>query len=132
MENRPTNNKELFENIFTNLFENKIIYHERVTVFCEVDKYEVTEKGFQIWLKPVKPLIKLVGFRERSYSRLVEKKVFSLSSTFEFGNSTLFNGKMIGRPYCPFILWPNKELVEEVSQLNEVELTEKIYNLLWD
>ena len=128
------NDKEIFEYLFTNLFENKIIYHEKVTMLCEVDSFEVTEKGFEIWLKPLKPLMKLSGFRENFYNKLVEKKIFSLGATFEFGNSKtkLFDGKTIGRPYCPFMLWPIKEMVEKISKLEGQALNDEVSKLFWD
>jgi hypothetical protein len=127
--NKP--DKEVFEYLFNNLFENKIIYHERVTILCEVDRFEVTEKRFEIWLKPLKPLMKLSGFRENFYNRLVEKKIFSLAASFEFGDTStkLFDGKLIGRPYCPFMLWPLKELVENICKLEGEALKEEISKL---
>lgn len=127
------NDKEIFENLFSNLYENKIIYHERVTVLCEVDRYEVSENDFRIWLKPLKPLMKLKGYRENFYNGLVEKKIFTLSSTFEFGDTgyKLFDGKKIGRPYCPYMLWPIKEIVKDICNSNDKTLDEKV-SALWD
>ncbi len=134
MEFNNKSDKEVFEYLFNNLFENKIIYHERVTILCEVNRFEVTEKGFEIWLTPLKPLMNLKGFRQIFYNKLVDKKVFSLGATFEFGdsNTKLFDGKMIGRPYCPFMLWPIKEMVEKISSLEGEALKEEISKLYWD
>ncbi len=131
MEFNNKSDKEVFEYLFNNLFENKIIYHERVTILCEVDRFEVTEKRFEIWLKPLKPLMKLSGFRENFYNRLLEKKIFSLGASFEFGdtNTRLFDGNKIGRPYCPFMLWPLKEMVENINKLEGEALNEEISKL---
>ena len=131
MEFNNKSDKEVFEYLFNNLFENKIIYHERVTILCGVVSFEVTEKGFEIWLKPLKPLMKLSGVREIFYNRLVEKKIFTLGATFEFGDSKtkLFDGKTIGRPYCPFMLWPIKEIVEKITNLEGEALKEEIKKL---
>jgi hypothetical protein len=131
---QATSNKTLFEHLFSNLFENQIIYHERVTMLCKVVQYDVTEEGFEIWLTPIKPLMELKSFREVFYNRLVEKGVFTLSSTFKFGDddSQLYNGKSIGRPYCPFTLWPDKDLVAAVAQMDEAELGPYLNKMLWE
>lgn len=128
-----TNETGQLESLFTNLFDNKVIYHERVTLLCDVDMYRITEGDFRVWLKPVKPLY--LGYqnrRERMYKYLVEKKIFSLGSALRADYGKLFDGKRIGRPYCPYTLWASKELVERVSKMNDQELDEHLYDMLWD
>lgn len=122
------NSKELFESLFSDFFQNRIIYHERVTMLCEVARYEVTEDGFDIWLNWIKPLY--LGIFDPVY--LYTREEIHLGAPYDFGDSfSLYDGHCIGRPYCPFVLWTDKRLVESVSRMSDEELETNLGDLLW-
>jgi hypothetical protein len=122
--------KEQFDRLFSSLFENKIIYHERITVLCKVNKYEATEDRFEVWLRPLRPLF-LSNF-EHMYHRLLENGEFCLGAVFDFNGWRLFDGKRIGHPYCPFTLWPTTEVVQRICRLTEPIPAEMVHRLLWE
>ena len=126
---RLSDSKELFESLFTDLYENKVIYHERVTMLCEVIRYEVTEEGFDVWLNWIKPLY--LGDFYPEYLDTHEE--IHLGAAFVVGNGdfSLYDGHRIGRAYCPFSLWTDKGLVETVAKMSAEELESNLSNLLW-
>ncbi len=125
-----TNSKELFESLFSDLYENKVIFHERVTMLCDVVRYEVTDKRFDIWLNWVRPLF--LGIFEPRFLETHEE--IHLSATFEFGpyDWQLYDGHSIGQAYCPFTLWTDKKTVETVCKMSKEELEASLSNILWD
>ncbi len=129
MKRKLPNNKELFESLFSDLYENRVIYHERVTMLCEVVRYEVTEDGFDISLNWIKPLY--LGPFHPLY--LDTREEIHLGASFEFGDSfSLYDGYRIGRPYCPFVLWTDKQLVETLSGMSDEQLETDLSQLLWN
>ncbi len=129
MDQKIPNSKELFESLFSDLYENKVVYHERVTMLCEVIRYEVTEDGFDIWLNWVKPLY--LSILHPRY--LDTREQIHLASAFRVGEDSfrLYDGHSIGRQYCPFTLWTDPETVESVCRMSEEELETDLHTLLW-
>lgn len=130
MDRNPPNSKELFGSLFSDLYENKVIYHERVTMLCEMIRYEVTEDGFDVWLNWVKPLY-LSVFHPRY---LDTREELHLGAAFLAGEDPfpLYDGHRIGRPYCPFTLWTDKQTVETICKMNDEELETDLSKLLWN
>ena len=126
---RLPNSKEIFESLFSDLYENKVIYHERVTMLCEVIRYEVTEEDFEVWLNWIKPLY--LGDFHPEYLDTHEE--IHVGAAFVVGNGdfSLYDGHRIGRAYCPFSLWTEKGLVETVAKMSAEELEANLSNLLW-
>jgi len=136
MDGKLPNSKELFESLFSDLYQNKVIYHERVTMLCEVARYEVTEEGFDIWLNWLKPLY--LGPFHPVYLDTREEihlgAAFLLGGAFlaDEGAFRLYDGHRISRPYCPFTLWTNKETVEVACKMSDEELETNLHELLWN
>jgi hypothetical protein len=60
------------------------------------------------------------------------KPTFRVGATYLHDDSKIYNGKQIGRPYCPFTIWTDPTFVERISNMSEDELEEDILGLLWD
>ena len=121
-----------YKELFDNLYENKLIYHEKVTILCEVVSYELKEDSFKIELKVVKPLHNEFDYQNRIFNYIISKPTFEVSSPYEFGGKKVINGKKIGISYCPFTIWADPLLVEKVSKLNDDELHIQLHDLLWN
>ncbi len=131
MDVKLPNSKELFESLFSDLYQNKVIYHERVTMLCEVVRYEVTDDQFEISLNWLKPLY--LGPFDPEY--LHTRQEINLGAAFLDNDKhflPLYDGYRIGRPYCPFILWTGKETVEAVCKMSDEELATNLHDLLWN
>jgi len=48
--------RKLVEDLFNNLYESRIIYHERITILSEVIKAEITDEKYELWHRPIKLL----------------------------------------------------------------------------
>lgn len=123
--------KQQLEALFNNLFENKLIFNERVTILCELVKCELHDDRFKVELKPIIALDNNRDYRNRMYKHITSKPTFTVSATYTFGNYKIFNGKRIGRPYCPFVIFADPTMVEKVCKLMSTEIPEDIFDLLW-
>ena len=130
MSEKLPNTKELFESLFGDLYENKIIYHERVTMLCEVVSYEVTNEGFDIWLNWIKPLYLGPFYQEF----LDTREEIHLGAAFLVNEDMfrLYDGHAIRRAYCSFTLWTGKETVEAVCKMSDEKLGTDLHDLLWN
>ena len=130
MDGKLQNSKELFESLFSDLYQNKVIYRERVTMLCEVLRYEVTDEGFDIWLNWLKPL--WLGPFDPVY--LYTREEIHLAAAFLVNEDMfrLYDGHKITCAYCPFILWTGKETVEAVCKMSDEELETDLHELLWN
>jgi len=98
---------------FKNLFENKLIFHERVTILCELVNYELKEDRFSVELKAIKALVNESEGQNRMYQHITSKPTFTVWSTYTLGNYKIFDGKKIGMPYCPFLIFADSAVVEK-------------------
>lgn len=130
MDGKVPNSKELFESLFSDLYQNKVVYHERVTMLCEVVRYEVTDEQFDIWLNWIKPLY-LGPFHPQF---LDTHEAFHLGAAFMVNKDTLrlYDGHSIGHAYCPFTLWTGKDIVKAVCEMSDEELETNLHDLLWN
>ena len=130
MNGKLPNSKELFESLFSDLYENKVIYHERVTMLCEVVRYDVTEEQFDIWLNWLKPLY--LGPFHPAY--LDTREEIHLGAAFQVNEDAfrLYDGHRITHAYCPFTLWTDKETVETACKMSDEELKTNLHELLWN
>jgi len=128
MDGKLPNSKKLFESLFSDLYENKVIYHERVTMLCEVVRYEVTDEQFDIWLSWIKPLY--LGPFDPAYLDTHEEIHLGAAFMFDEDMFRLYDGNRISRPYCPFILWTDKEKVEAATKMSDEELKTNLNELL--
>lgn len=115
-----------------NLFNNLAIYHERITVLVEITKFEIRESGVSFKAKIVKPLNRNHAENHYLYKLMMSKNEISFNASYQFGKDSstpLVKNKKIGRPYCPFLLWLDPDLVKFVFE-NDDEITKEITNLL--
>lgn len=125
------NIKEQLELLFTNLFEKQLIFHERVTILCELVAFELKDDRFSVELKAIKALNKTNEGQNRMFEHITSKPTFTVCATYTMGDYKILNGKKIGRPYCPFILFADPIIVEKIGKLSGQELAENISDLMW-
>ena len=123
--------KNEFELLFNNLFERKLIFHERATSLCELVNYKLKEDRFKVELKFIKLLSKLKPIESDLFVKSKTSKTFTVGSIYEFSNRKILNNKKIGRPYCPYTIWCDPVFVKTICQMNEYELEKDLWDLLW-
>ncbi len=120
-----------YKELLDRLYEGKLIYHERVTILCELIKYELMADSFKLELKAIKPLHNEFDFQNAIYKYIISKPTFEVSSPYEVAYNKVLNGKKIGIAYCPFTIWADPVLVEKVSKLTDEELNVQLHDLIW-
>jgi len=48
--------KNSLQIIFNSLYQKKVIFHERITLLCEVVNYDLLRESFNVELKVIQPL----------------------------------------------------------------------------
>lgn len=124
--------KEGIKLLFDNLFENKLIFHERVTILCELMKYELKDDRFSVELKAIKALNNNSEGKNRMYQHIISKPTFTVWSKYTLGDYKIFDGKKIGMPYCSFDIFGDITIVEKVCQMSDTEIDDNLYSILWN
>lgn len=122
--------KEEFESIFNSLYESKVIFHERVTLLCEVVKYDLQTERFSVELNVIRPLKNTRPYENRMLKHITSKQTFTVGSTYKFAEVGILENKKIGRPYCPYTIWTDATLVEHISKLSGEDLKKHLQELL--
>lgn len=129
--NEPKNNDEYkkYGHYFNNLYDNKIIYHERYTMIVRLEDLEVTEDYFKATAIRERFIMENPIRRERVMnSNLFSKWTFRGSWQDATYSENPFR---IGQPYATFVVWTEPEVVKYIEQLVEKGDFKEIRNILW-
>lgn len=129
---RQVADRALLEELFSGLFRNWIIYHERITVLSEVIKFEISDAQIEFWHKPIRLLSAdpcFDGMYERWTSLPHCKAAVGLNlSSLRY----IYDRRRLSMPYVGFVVWPDPEIVEKVSSLANEELITELPRLIWN
>jgi hypothetical protein len=120
--------REQFLVLKENMHDNYAIYHERSTFLVQLTKFEIGDLGVKFKAKLIKPLDSKHAEKTRLNAYYLSKTEFTFGSSYLFPyqeNSSILKGDKLIRPYCPYILWLNPELVKFVIE-NDDEVTKKV------
>lgn len=123
----------LLERLFGNLYQNRIIYHERITVLAEVERFKLRENEFDLWFRPVRLLITLDHPEvAEMYERWVQRATCQIGVNFGIPDMPYYyhSTGRLSMPYGPGTIWPNYELVRQVSMLSDDNLERNVRRLL--
>ena len=117
--------RQLLEELFANLYQNQIVYHERITILSKVDRVEITDNELQVWHRPIRLLFKPdARVVDDMYERWLNIGLLNCGASLgleKFPYHYHHNGRLSG-PYRTFLLWPHKELVKQISLMTDEEL----------
>ena len=119
-----------YKKLFDNLYEGKLIYHERVTMLCELVNYKLETDRFCLELKPIKQLNNEYELQSIMFHNFLSKPTFEISAPYTLGERTVLNDKKIGIAYCGFVIYADPLIVEKGSKMSESELSVYIEKLL--
>jgi hypothetical protein len=116
------------------LFCNRAIYHERVTLLIEFIEFEINDTRVNFKAKIIKPLNQAHAQQNNLYKHMLTKDCIKFSSKYNWpGNSDMgiLKGSKLGRPYCPFTLWLDPSLTEFVSTNEDMVIKKISAKILW-
>ena len=97
----------MFAPFFQNLFDNKVIYHERFIVIARLKDIEITPKGFGAKAIP------LLSIKQ------IEPPYDVLDEPWHFGGPwdwMRLIGNAINMPYAGWTIWPEYDRVKKVEE----------------
>ncbi len=117
---------EAFSPIFKNLYENKIVYYEKLLGIIKVENVIITPEYFKATAIPY-----LVIKRGSRYDDIfLSAKKWTFSSSWE--SMLLGNDNAISVPYAGWAVWCDLELVKTVEELVQDEKMEEALLLTFD
>jgi hypothetical protein len=122
----------LIEGLFGDLYKDRIIYRERITILSEVIKTEVTDKEFSLWHRPVRLLYADPVF-DGMYDRWINSK--ELECGFALGipdHPCIYTWGGLSIAYAAFTLWPGSKRVEYISNMSDGELRTDFGHVMWE
>lgn len=125
----PTNQeiKRQLEILKANLPDNYAIYHERVTVLIQLTQFDILDTRVNFKGRVVKPLNKEHPMTRRFFQYFRDKGEFAFGAIYLFppNNMPILNETILSRPYCPFMLWLDPDLIQFVRDHDD-EVTRHI------
>jgi hypothetical protein len=127
----PLSEKEGFEQLFTDLYENRFISRETAFYLWELVRYEIQEDRFVVWANPLKVTtgrnLRQPGINDVLLDDLKNKTPVELGCAFKIGNrSTLMPRKHVWGYGLSF--WFDKELVKSISQLTDEDFDNGVHS----
>lgn len=113
---------EVLSPLFNNLYENKVIHHERVTSIIRLDNIILTPDLFEataIRLKLFEPI-------SNSFKRIASINSWTIGANWAY--LTLDKGGYL-HPYSGWLMWIEPELVKKVEELTKNGNFEEARNL---
>ena len=101
---------EVLSPLFKNLYENKVIYHERVTSIIKLENILLTPDLFEatvIRLKLFEPISK-------TFERIASVNSWTIGANWAF---LTLDKKGYLHPYSGWLMWSDPELVRKVEKL---------------
>ena len=113
---------EVLSPLFNNLYENKVIYHERVTSIIQLENIILTPNKFEataIRLKLFEPI-------SNSFKRIASLNSWTIGGNWAY---LTLDKKGCLCPYSGWLMWIEPELVKKVEELTNKGNFEEARNL---
>lgn len=116
---------EMFSPLFQNLYEQKVIYSEKILGIVQLKDVIITPEKFKATAIPIQCIR-----REHEFDELfAELEVWDFYSSWDW---MLFsNDGSISVPYASWTVWTEPALVKKVEKLCDAGDYEEALNLLW-
>jgi len=105
--------------LFQNLYQNKIVYHERFTALVQLHNITLTPDMFTAQVELISVIIAL-----RMQKRPLPK-TWEISANWAY--ITLHKGCL--SPYSSWLIWPDPELVKKAEDLIKINNLEEAWNI---
>ncbi len=115
---------EIFSPLLQNLFENKVVYHERFTCIIKIEDLRISPEGFNAKANPY------LQIEKKRPDRYFPSKPWSFSAVWSW---IVLNGTCLSAPYANWSIWCDPETVKKTEQLVlEKKYEEALNNTLYE
>lgn len=128
------------DKLFENLYDNKIIYHERMTLLCTLLNYSYENDVLKIEFCVDEAVLKIKPYLKSKYEDLLQKEKIHVSVK----SPILSNQGETSSPYPridndsqqlvafgSFTIWTGFDLVKSVCELKVMDKNQEIFDALW-
>lgn len=123
--------RALLEHLFSNLYNNTFIYHERITILSEVVRYEVTDEKFTLIHRPVK-LLRADQMCEGMYERwLTYGDLEYGAAVANLNHPYIYTHGRLSITYGAGKIWPGAKRVEYISNMSDDDLATDFNHVMW-
>lgn len=128
------------DEFFENLYENKIIYHERVTLLCTLLNYDYVNDVLKVEFKVDEPVLRIKPYLKHFYEGLKQKEkiqvavkspITSVKGETSSSYNRIYNDRRKLVSFGSFSIWTGFDLVREIHDLKQKNEEQKIFEKLW-
>ncbi len=101
---------EALSPLFLNLYENKVVYHERVTIIIRLENIVLTPD----WFKATAVFLKLSQLSSNRFHLMTPGDSWSIGASWAY---LTLDSKGCLHPYSSWLMWVDPELVKKVEEL---------------
>jgi len=124
--------QKLCDSLFSDLYENKIIYHSKVTLLCELLNYDLADNLLTINFKVIEPLIKVKPYQRGLYEKLKQKEQVQAKARLTFNYNHIDIEKRKLTAFGSFNIWTKFELVKTICELKIDNNEQEIFDKIWE
>lgn len=112
----------LLSPLFKNLYENKVVYHERITCIVQLSDIIISPERF--WAKAQRILLISPG----TYENRPIPEVWNVGAVWAY---LTLNGNRLSA-YGSWVIWPDPAFVQKVEKLVQENKLTEAYSFVWD
>ena len=102
--------------LFKNLYENKIVIHDRITCIAELEKIEILPDYFSAFVKP-KIFIPTGTPSDRHQEKIFEKMKKGWTAGCKWEYMRIIGTSLCSSPYAAWSIWVDAKKVQRVENL---------------
>lgn len=124
--------RKLIEDLFDNLYKNRIIYNERITILSEIVDIQINDGDYEFTHRPIR-LLEILPTCEDWYDRWVGRGVLSCGGNLDIPDMPhVYTHGRLSTAYAGYRIWPGFKRVEHVSNMSDDELRTHFGHIMWD
>lgn len=107
---------KIFKSLFDNLFENKVVIHDRFTCIAKIERVEILPDYFTVFVIP-QTLIPTGTPSDKRKERAFEKLKRGWEASCRWEHMSFVEDCLCSSPYACWLMWIDSELVRKVDSL---------------
>lgn len=133
--------RNLSDKLFSNLYENKIIYHNKVTLLCTLLNYDYVDSILKVEFKVDEPILRIKPYLKHFYENLKQKEkvqvavkspIASVKGESSSSYNRIYDDGQRLVSFGSFTIWTGFDLVKTVSELKIENKEQEIFETLWE
>lgn len=107
---------KIFSSLFDNLFESKVVIHDRFTCIAKIERFEILPEYFTVFIVP-QTFIPTGTPSDKRMLRAFERLQRGWEASCKWEHMSFADDCLCSSPYACWLMWIDSELVKKVESL---------------